>query len=138
MMNSFNHYSLGSVAQWLYEYVAGIRLDPDRPGYEHVVISPTPGPLEHADAEFESVRGRFRSAWRRANGELQLTVEVPANVTATVIVPGGGELTESGADAATAAGVDQVRRDGGAWVAEVRSGTYRFAVAQEVPAAYAR
>ncbi len=25
MMNSFNHYSLGSVGQWLYEYVAGIR-----------------------------------------------------------------------------------------------------------------
>ena len=32
LMNSFNHYSLGSVAQWLYEYVAGIRLDPERPG----------------------------------------------------------------------------------------------------------
>jgi alpha-L-rhamnosidase len=24
MMNSFNHYSLGSVGQWLYEHVAGI------------------------------------------------------------------------------------------------------------------
>ena len=31
MMNSFNHYSLGSVGQWLYEYVAGIRLDPGAP-----------------------------------------------------------------------------------------------------------
>ena len=65
LMNSFNHYSLGSVVQWLYEYVAGIRLDPERPGYEHVVIAPNPGDLEHAEASFKSVRGPIRSAWRR-------------------------------------------------------------------------
>ena len=29
-MNSFNHYAFGSVAQWLYEYVAGIRPLPGR------------------------------------------------------------------------------------------------------------
>ena len=40
MMNSFNHYSLGSVAQWLYEYVAGIRLDPERPGLRARDASP--------------------------------------------------------------------------------------------------
>jgi alpha-L-rhamnosidase len=95
LMNSFNHYSLGSVAQWLYEYVAGIRTDPERPGYEHVVISPTPGRLDHAEASFESVRGTIRSAWRQTNGELHLTVEIPANVTATVILP-DGRATEIG------------------------------------------
>ena len=26
-MNSFNHYSLGSVGEWLYRYVAGIDVD---------------------------------------------------------------------------------------------------------------
>ena len=57
LMNSFNHYSLGSVAQWLYEYVAGIRLDPERPGYEHVLIAPEPGGLEWARATYHSVRG---------------------------------------------------------------------------------
>ena len=65
MMNSFNHYSLGSVAQWLYEYVAGVRLDPERPGYAHVVIAPTPGPIEHARAAFRSVRGVIKSGWQR-------------------------------------------------------------------------
>ena len=67
-MNSFNHYSLGSVAQWLYEYVAGIRLDPERPGYEHVVIAPEPGPLERPSAAFRSVRGPITSAWRQDDG----------------------------------------------------------------------
>ena len=128
-MNSFNHYSLGSVAQWLYEYVAGIRLDPERPGYEHVVLSPTPGRLDHAEAVFESVRGTIRSAWRRTANSFHLTVEIPANVTATVILPGDGELEEGGDDAATAAGVHRAWRDDGAWIAEIGSGTYQFTVA---------
>src|SRR5215218_7326136 len=94
MMNSFNHYSLGSVAQWLYEYVAGIRLDPTRPGYQHVVIAPTPGPLRHAGAAYRSVRGVIESRWHHTDAGLSLSVEVPANVTATVVLPGAGELTE--------------------------------------------
>ena len=127
-MNSFNHYSLGSVGQWLYEYVAGIRLDPERPGYEHILISPTPGRLRHAEASFESVRGTIRSAWRRTDDGFHLTVEVPANVTATVVLPGDGDVTESGADATTAPGVDRLWLQDGAWIAEVGSGTYEFAV----------
>ena len=87
MMNSFNHYSLGSVAQWLYEYVAGIR--PLAPGYAHVLIAPEPGELEWAQASYESVRGPIRSAWRAAGGEFRLEVEIPANVRAYVALPGG-------------------------------------------------
>jgi alpha-L-rhamnosidase len=87
MMNSFNHYSLGSVAEWLYEYVAGIR--PARPGYEQVLIAPNPGPLEWARATFRSVRGPITSAWRQDGDIFRLEVEIPANVTATVVLPGG-------------------------------------------------
>ena len=63
MMNSFNHYSLGSVGQWLYEHVAGIRAA--EPGYGHVLIAPEPGELEWARATYRSVRGPITSAWRR-------------------------------------------------------------------------
>jgi alpha-L-rhamnosidase len=87
LMNSFNHYSLGSVVQWLYEYVAGIR--PARPGYEHVLIAPSPGPLEWARASYRSVRGSITSAWRQDGDTFRLDVEVPANVTATVVLPDG-------------------------------------------------
>ena len=92
-MNSFNHYSLGSVGQWLYEYVGGIRAA--APGYERVLIAPEPGELEWARAEYRSVRGTISSAWRREGDELTLEVEIPPNVTATVVVP-GGETVEVG------------------------------------------
>jgi alpha-L-rhamnosidase-like protein len=93
-MNSFNHYSLGSVGQWLYEEVAGIRAA--APGYACVTIAPVPGDLESARATYESVRGRITSAWRRDGDTFALDVEIPANVTATVVMPpGAGTLTEA-------------------------------------------
>ena len=102
MMNSFNHYSLGSVGQWLYEYVGGIRAA--APGYERVLIAPEPGELASARVVYQSVRGTISSAWRREAGELHLEVEIPPNVAATVVVP-GGETVEvgSGRHAFTAA-----------------------------------
>ena len=87
MMNSFNHYSLGSVGQWLYEYVGGIRVA--APGYERVLIAPEPGELQWASVAYRSVRGTISCAWRREAGEIRLEVEIPPNVSATVVVPGG-------------------------------------------------
>jgi alpha-L-rhamnosidase len=85
-MNSFNHYSLGSVGQWLYERVAGIRAG--APGYAHVVIAPEPGGLEWARAVHRSVRGPITSAWQQDRERFELQIEIPPNVTASVIVPG--------------------------------------------------
>ena len=92
-MNSFNHYSLGSVGSWLYEHVAGIRAT--KPGYAHVVIAPEPGALEWARASYASVRGRITSEWQQDGEIFRLTVEIPPNVTATVVLP-GGETTDVG------------------------------------------
>ena len=39
-MNSFNHYSLGSVGEWLFRHVAGIELDPDVPGFQRFRAAP--------------------------------------------------------------------------------------------------
>jgi alpha-L-rhamnosidase len=86
-MNSFNHYSLGSIGQWLYEYVAGIRSA--KPGYEHVLIAPEPGELEWARATYRSVRGPITSAWRQDDDTFSLEVQIPPNVTATVVLPDG-------------------------------------------------
>ena len=128
LMNSFNHYSLGSVAQWLYEDVAGIKTDPEYPGYERVVIRPTPGDMDYAEATLRSVRGLIRSAWRRSDNTFELSVEVPPNVTATVILPDGERVTEGGGNPGAAPGVKSLHREDGTWVAEIESGAYDFAV----------
>ena len=87
-MNSFNHYSLGSVGEWLQRYVAGI--DAETPGFAHVRIRPYPDPrLSFVRASFESVQGRIESHWTLEDSTFTLGVVIPANTSATVTLPDG-------------------------------------------------
>ena len=89
-MNSFNHYSLGSVGEWLQRYVAGIDTDPARPGYAHLLLRPHPSRrLPSVRASFESLHGRIASEWRLDGDTFTWNVTVPANVTATATLPDG-------------------------------------------------
>jgi len=128
-MNSFNHYSLGSVGEWLYRYVAGIDVDPARPGYDHILIRPCPGGgFTHARATYDSIRGRIVSAWRVEDGAFSLHVTIPANTTATVYLPTSNiaAVTEAGAPARGVEGVEALRVEAGRVVLVVGSGAYDF------------
>ena len=111
-MNSFNHYALGAVGDWLYRYVAGIDVDPQRPGFDHVVIHPWPGGgLTTATADYHSLRGAIASAWRIDGGAFTLNVTIPPGTTATVHVPAVEPAmpTEGGQPADTSVGVTFAR-----------------------------
>ena len=132
-MNSFNHYSLGSVGQWLYQDVAGIDTDPSQPGFAHILIHPHPGPgLTQARAVYDSIRGPISCAWHTGGTGLTLDVTVPANTTATVFLPAsaGADVTEGGLPAARASGISSARRLGGQFVVAISSGSYHFRVRQ--------
>ena len=89
-MNSFNHYSLGSVGEWLYRYVAGIDQAHDSVAYEHVVIAPrVGGSLTQVEASYESMRGLISTQWRLNDGRFTLDVEIPPGSRATVVLPDG-------------------------------------------------
>ncbi len=127
-MNSFNHYSLGSVGEWLYRYVAGIDLDPQTAGYGRIVIRPHPGGgLSWARGEYDSVRGRISSAWRVEGDRFDLEVTIPPNTTATVHVPAAAEVTEGGKPAGEVDGVELLSADEQRTVLSIGSGRYEFA-----------
>ena len=89
-MNSFNHYSLGSVGEWLQRYAAGIDTAPDQPGFAHIRIQPYPDRrVSFVRASFESIRGRIASHWTLNGDKFTLAVTVPANTKATVALPDG-------------------------------------------------
>ena len=91
-MNSFNHYGLGSVGDFLYRQVGG--LAPAAPGYSALRIAPVPGGgLTSAASAFETPYGRAVSDWSVSGGVVTLRVSVPAGVAATVTVPGSGDVT---------------------------------------------
>ncbi len=128
-MNSFNHYSLGSCGEWLFEYVAGIAPDFNHPGYKHINIHPYPGGgLTFAKASMGSIYGPITSGWKVDGQTLSLHVAIPANTTATVYVPAddGSTVTEGGQPAQTAQGVKFVRAEKGSVVYDIGSGDYTF------------
>jgi alpha-L-rhamnosidase len=87
-MNSFNHYAYGSIGAWLYNTVAGIEIDPARPGYKHAILRPQPGgELTHARGALRTVYGQLVSEWKLENGRFDWTVVVPPNTTATAQLP---------------------------------------------------
>lgn len=121
-MNSFNHYSLGSVGEWMFRYMAGIEADPACPGFKHAIIRPVPGGrLRQVQASYESVYGTVSVEWSLSNeGAFRLEVRVPANTAATVHVPGA----EAGVRPDDAPYAEPDPADPGIY--RVGSGTYVF------------
>ena len=89
---SINHVFLGDVAAWYVNDLAGINFDPERPGFEHIIIRPHfPEGLEWVDASYDSIKGTIRSAWKRSSGKTVLEIEIPVGTQATLIMPDGSK-----------------------------------------------
>jgi alpha-L-rhamnosidase len=126
-MNSFNHYSLGSCGEFLFEGIGGIR--PASPGFKEIRIEPVIGDgLTWANASFNSIHGKIATAWKRDGDQISLDVVIPANTTATVYLPAADAqtVTESGRPLAKALGVKLLRMKDDCAVIAVTSGTYHF------------
>ena len=89
-MNSFDHYSIGSVGEWMYRHILGINPDVSRPGYEHFTIQPRPGgSLTWAKGSYHSIRGTIAVDWKIEGGRFILHVSIPGNTTASIVLPDG-------------------------------------------------
>jgi len=88
-MNSLNHYSYGSIVEWMYRYMCGINPVEDAPGFREIVFTPRPDDrLEYAKATLDSASGRIESSWKiNREGSLTFTFKVPFNTKATVVLP---------------------------------------------------
>lgn len=94
-MTSFNHYALGSVANFMHDTIGGIRAD--GPGWKHIVIQPRPGgSLTSAKVSHTSPYGKVACEWRISGDELVVHISVPPNSTARVLLPGVDETVGSG------------------------------------------
>ncbi len=100
-MNSRNHFALGSVGEWYFSHLAGLRPHPEVPGFKKVIIKPMPiGDLKWAKASLETAYGTNKIRWEKKNEKLFLNISIPANTNAVVYVPTLGiekpSVSESG------------------------------------------
>ena len=86
LMNSFNHFALGSVGEWLFSGVGGIT--PEAPGYRRIRIAPQIGHgLDWAKVGLDSANGPVGVDWELAEGLCTVAIRVPANTRAVVELP---------------------------------------------------
>lgn len=134
-MNSFSHYSFGAVCEWMFESLAGI--DTDGPGYKHIVLRPGPPsvnsnpdfkPIDWVQAEYDSIRGKIKVAWKKTDAGFKYNLTIPANTTATLRLPvgEGATVTEGGTPLAEATGIAQDAAN----TLTLQAGTYHFNLTQ--------
>lgn len=83
---SQNHYSPGTLCQWLMDTVCGIRPC----GENRFLLCPRPGgSLTYAAASYDSLYGRIESRWEKNGSGTAYTVVVPPNTTACITLPDG-------------------------------------------------
>ncbi|NLN77099.1 MAG: family 78 glycoside hydrolase catalytic domain [Armatimonadetes bacterium] len=129
---SRNHIMFGDISSWFYQTLAGINPDPTKPGFKHIIIRPRfVGDLTWAKAWHNCPYGRIGSAWKKDANKLTLVIDIPANTTASVYLPGNSVelIKESGKPASKSEGVKYAGLKEGCAVFEVGSGHYEFEVA---------
>ena len=91
-MNSLNHYAYGSVMEYVYRNMAGIR--EAEPGFTRVDFEPQlNNKTEWLRYSYDSVSGRYVSGWRiNKDGTVTVEAEVPFNCTAALKLPDSSEV----------------------------------------------
>lgn len=135
-MNSFNHYSFGSVAEWMYRTILGINPDENHPGYKQFIIKPEPGgSLTWAKGGYHSIHGLIHSEWRMEEDRFIMNVTIPVNTHAIVYVPSDfpEAITEDGLEAIHSPGVKSFGMEKNQGIFEIGSGTYQFESEYSIP-----
>jgi alpha-L-rhamnosidase len=126
-MNSFNHYAYGAIGDWMYRVSAGI--ETRDPGYKHLILQPHPTEkLSYSKAVFESSYGPVASGWERIGQKIVVNVKIPANTSATIILPvdNASKITGDGKSLSDNKFFSSVRPENKRVFIEAGSGNYTF------------
>ncbi len=126
-MNSFNHYSFGAVAAWMYTRSLGIQRDMDSPGFKHFHLQPIPdetGKITFAKGYMETMYGKIKSEWSKKDKTTRYKFTIPANSSAHVVLK-GKKMIESGQKMKINNGF--IKNENG-FVANLESGNYELIV----------
>ncbi len=83
------HPMFGTVTEWFYRWLAGIRPLPHKPGFEEFVLAPsTPEGLDFVNCSYNSPFGEIVSNWKKEQtGAYRYEFSIPTGSTARVSLP---------------------------------------------------
>jgi alpha-L-rhamnosidase len=84
---SNNHPMFGTVTEWFYRWLGGIRPDPENPGFKEFVLAPsTPEGVEFVNCTYQSPFGEIVSNWKKEQGTCRYEMKIPAGSGANIIL----------------------------------------------------
>lgn len=104
-MNSLNHYANGSIVEWIFKHVGGIRMNEEGyeiragekeenvgsflPGFKKALLKPmVHWDLGYADASYESISGKYSLSWQIEEVDrIRIKVSVPFGCEAELYLP---------------------------------------------------
>ena len=94
--NSLNHYTYGSISQWMYENMVGLTLI--EPGFKRFRVKPEfTHKLTFAEAKYNSPKGLIETKWERGEeGKYSVYVKVPFDTEAEVELDGETQILMAG------------------------------------------
>ncbi len=91
-MNSLNHYTYGSIVEWMYRYMCGVNPSEIEVGFKKMVIKPyLDKRLDFAKMSYNSAFGEIVSEWEIKGNTTIYSVTVPFDTTAEFILMDRGE-----------------------------------------------
>lgn len=83
------HPMFGTVTEWFYRWLGGIRPDPQNPGFKTFTLAPaTPEGLDFVKCNYYSPFGEIVSNWKKSAGNsYRYEMKIPAGTTANVKLP---------------------------------------------------
>ncbi len=128
-MNSLNHYSYGSVVEWMFRNMAGINPCEEGAGFKKFRIAPMPNyQIGKADAKLRAASGMIESSWEIDGKLLKFRFVVPFDTEAKIVLPDASVevIRKNAADM-------QMCQDGKNVVIHAEAGCYEFCYEPTVP-----
>jgi alpha-L-rhamnosidase len=136
-MNSLNHIMYGSIDEFFYKDLAGIKVKES--GFKQILINPhIVGNLTFAKASVKTVRGLVASSWNKKGDQITLNVTIPPNSQAEVDIPkanlhnpfivkeSGRTIWEKGTFKKGVPGINSAKEDRNYIIVNIGSGDYKF------------
>lgn len=126
---SHGHQFLGTVVDWFYQYLAGIKIS--GAGYDSIIITPyVPANLRSARATIQTRRGSVLSSWTNSSNQFDLRLEIPSGSTSLLSLPvsEGKSVYEGGKPVFSVEGITLVGSKDGRTSFRVESGSYQFTI----------
>lgn len=124
--HSLLHSSYLFPGAWYIEGLGSIKPDPEKPGFQHFIITVPNIPenkLSAAQTSFDSPAGLIKTSWKKQNGSLALNVTVPPNCTGTVYLPATKNKIHQPKGKCV-----KLKEENGLFVYKIYSGTYEFKI----------